>query len=56
MVKLREGTTAKLEANAGRVRFRAWKSMSRGARVSLVVLLLLVLAAIFARAATCSRA
>ncbi len=48
MVKLREGTTAKLEANAGRVRFRAWKSMSRGARVSLVVLLLLVLAAIFA--------
>ena len=48
MVKLREGTTAKLEANPGKVHFRAWKAMSRGARISLVVLVLLLLSAVFA--------
>ena len=36
MVKLREKTTQKLE---GKVRFRRWKNMTVGARISLVVLL-----------------
>ena len=40
--------TDKLEANAGKVRFRRWKNMSVGARISLVVLVLVVLVAIFA--------
>ncbi|MBQ9001346.1 MAG: dipeptide/oligopeptide/nickel ABC transporter permease/ATP-binding protein [Eggerthellaceae bacterium] len=48
MVKLRENTTAKLEQNAGKVRFRRWKNMSVGARVSLIVLLVVVLIAVFA--------
>ena len=49
MVKLREGLTQKMEANAGgKVRFRRWKSMSVGARISLVVLVLIVLCAVFA--------
>ena len=51
MVKLREGLTAKMEANAGgKVRFRRWKSMSVGARISLNVLVLVVLVAVFANA------
>ena len=49
MVKLREGLTQKMEAYAGgKVRFRRWKSMSVGARISLVVLVLIVLCAVFA--------
>lgn len=48
MVKLREGLTSKMEANPGKVRFRRWKAMSVGSRISLVVLVLLVLSAIFA--------
>lgn len=48
MVKLREGLTSKMEANPGKVRFRRWKAMSTGSRISLVVLVLLVLAAVFA--------
>ncbi len=42
---LREKTTKKLE---GKVRFRRWKSMTIGARISLVVLVIIVLVAIFA--------
>ena len=45
MVKLREKTTQKLE---GKVRFRRWKNMTVGARISLVVLLLVILMAVFA--------
>jgi len=48
MVKLRENTTKKLEQNAGKVRFRRWKSMTIGSRISVVVLALVVLIAIFA--------
>ncbi|MDO4290063.1 MAG: dipeptide/oligopeptide/nickel ABC transporter permease/ATP-binding protein [Eggerthellaceae bacterium] len=48
MVKLREKTTSKLEANAGKVRFRHWNNMTVGARISLVVLILLILMAITA--------
>ena len=43
--KLREKTTKKLE---GKVRFRRWNSMTIGARISLVVLVLIVLVAVFA--------
>ena len=46
MVKLREKTTQKLEGK--KVRFRRWKNMSIGARISLVVLLAIVLIAVFA--------
>lgn len=42
---LREKTTRKLE---GKVRFRRWKNMTVGARISLVVLALIVLVAVFA--------
>ncbi len=45
MVKLREKTTRKLE---GKVRFRRWKNMTIGARISLIVLVLVVLIAILA--------
>ncbi|NGM17254.1 ATP-binding cassette domain-containing protein [Eggerthellaceae bacterium zg-887] len=48
MVQLRGNLTKKMEDNAGKVHFRKWKAMSMGARVSLVVLVLIVLAAIFA--------
>ncbi len=49
MVKLHENLTQKMEANAGgKVRFRRWKSMSVGARISLVVLVLIILIAVFA--------
>ncbi len=43
--KLRGKTTQKLE---GKVRFRRWKSMTIGARISLVVLIAIVFIAIFA--------
>ena len=42
---LREKTTKKLE---GKVRFRRWKNMTIGARISVVVLILIVLVAVFA--------
>ena len=45
MVKLREKTTRKLE---DKVRFRRWKNMTIGARISLIVLVLVVLIAILA--------
>ena len=45
MVKLREKTTQKLE---GKVRFRRWKNMTIGARISLIVLVLVVPIAILA--------
>lgn len=45
MVKLREKTTKKLE---GKVRFRRWKNMTVGARISIIVLVLIVLVAVFA--------
>ena len=48
MVKLREGTTKKLEQNAGKVHFRRWKAMSISSRISLIVLLLVCLCAVFA--------
>ena len=48
MVKLREETTKKLESNPGKVRFRRWKAMTVGSRISLVVLVLVVFVAIFA--------
>jgi peptide/nickel transport system permease protein len=43
--KLRENTTKKLE---GKVRFRRWKAMTVGAKISLVVLIAIALIAIFA--------
>ena len=48
MVQLRGNLTKKMEENAGRVRFRRWKSMTIGSRISLVVLLLIVLTAVAA--------
>ncbi len=46
--KLHEDLTEKLEQNPGKVRFRRWKSMSVGSRISLVILVLIVLVAILA--------
>ncbi|MDO4443015.1 MAG: dipeptide/oligopeptide/nickel ABC transporter permease/ATP-binding protein [Slackia sp.] len=48
MVQLRKNLTENLESNAGKVRFRRWKAMSIGARISLVVLTLVVLIAALA--------
>lgn len=48
MVQLRKNLTENMEANAGKVRFRRWKAMSIGARISLIVLTLIVLIAVFA--------
>lgn len=45
MVKLRNKTTEKMEAAAGRVRFRRWRNMSIGARISLIALAAIVLVA-----------
>lgn len=42
---LREKTTKKLE---GKVRFRRWKNMTIGARISLIILLAIVFTAVFA--------
>ncbi|WP_165050261.1 MULTISPECIES: dipeptide/oligopeptide/nickel ABC transporter permease/ATP-binding protein [unclassified Adlercreutzia] len=48
MVQLRGNLTKKLEANAGKVRFRRWKAMTIGARISLVILILIILMALLA--------
>lgn len=48
MVQLRKNLTENMESNAGKVRFRRWKAMSIGARISLVVLALIVLIAALA--------
>lgn len=48
MVKLRGNLTKKMEDNAGKVRFRAFRNMTLGAQISAVVLLLVVLVAVFA--------
>ena len=48
MVKLRGKLTDKMEANPGKVHFRRWKAMSIGSRISLVVLILIVMIAVFA--------
>ena len=48
MVKLRGNLTDKMEANPGKVHFRLWKAMSIGSRISLVVLILIVMIAVFA--------
>lgn len=48
MVKLRGNLTQKMEENAGKVRFRRWNAMSLGARISLTVLILVALIAVFA--------
>lgn len=45
---LRENLTQKLESQAGHVRFRRWRAMSLGSRISLIVLLVVVLIAVFA--------
>ncbi len=48
MVKLRENLTQKLESNPGKVKFRRWKAMGMGARISLIVLILVTMTAVFA--------
>lgn len=48
MVKLRGNLTDKMEANPSKVHFRRWKAMSIGSRISLVVLILIVMIAVFA--------
>lgn len=48
MVQLRGNLTQKMEANAGKVRFRRWKAMSIGGRISLIVLLLVAMIAVLA--------
>ena len=48
MVQLRKNLTEKMEANAGQVRFRRWKAMSIGARISLIALIIIALIAILA--------
>lgn len=45
---LRENLTQKFESQAGHVRFRRWRAMSLGSRISLIVLLIVVLIAVFA--------
>ena len=39
MVQLRGNLTKKMEDNAGSVRFRRWKAMGWGSRLSLIVLI-----------------
>ena len=46
--KLHEGLTEKMEQNAGKVRLRRWKNMTVSARISVIVLALVVLMAVFA--------
>ena len=48
MAQLRKNLTEKMESNSGKVHFRRWKAMSIGARISLVVLTLIVLIAALA--------
>lgn len=48
MVQLRKNLTENMESKAGKVHFRRWKAMSIGARISLIVLTLVVLIAALA--------
>lgn len=48
MAKLRGNLTQSMEENAGKVHFRRWKAMSIGSRISLIVLILIVMIAVFA--------
>lgn len=48
MAQLRKNLTEKMESNPGKVHFRRWKAMSIGARISLIVLTLIVLIAALA--------
>ena len=48
MAQLRKNLTEKMESNPGKVHFRRWKAMSIGARISLVVLTLIMLIAALA--------
>ena len=48
MAQLRKNLTEKMESNPGKVHFRRWKAMSIGARISLIVLTLIVLIAVLA--------
>lgn len=48
MAQLRKNLTEKMESNPSKVHFRRWKAMSIGARISLVVLTLIVLIAALA--------
>ena len=48
MAQLRGNLTKKMEAGAGKVRFRRWKNMTIGARISLVVLIAIIAIAILA--------
>ena len=48
MAQLRGNLTKKMEAGAGKVRFRRWKNMTLGARISLVVLIAIIAVAILA--------
>ena len=45
---LRKNLTKRMEESGGKVRFKRWRAMSWGSRISLVVLALIVLCAIFA--------
>ena len=48
MVQLRGNLTKKMEDNAGRVRFRHFRAMTVGSRISLIVLLLVAMIAVLA--------
>ena len=48
MVQLRKNLTETMESNAGKVHFRRWKAMSIGARISFIVLVIIVLIAALA--------
>ena len=48
MVQLRGDLTKKMEDGAGKVRFRRWKNMTIGARISLVILIAIILVAALA--------
>lgn len=48
MAQLRKNLTEKMESNPGKVHFRRWKAMGIGARISLIVLTLIVLIAALA--------
>ena len=45
---LRENLTKKMEENPGKIRFRRWRAMSVGSRISLVVLVAVVAVAVLA--------
>ena len=45
MVQLRGDLTKKMEDGAGKVRFRRWKNMTIGARISLVILIAIIVVA-----------